>query len=272
MNASTATETRGRAPAGHTTDWREDFRARWAAEARAVAEERPGVPGPFWALAATDWGQAAALAAALGARHVGVWGDLPASSAGNTQEISALAVYAGFERAGQYLFVHTIVPLTQPELPSQARIYPGIARLERHAQDLLGLRFVDHPDGRRWTRHNAWPAERFPLRPEFPRGGEPSGRARADADYPFAPILGAGVYEIPVGPIHAGIIEPGHFRFQAAGEEVLRLEERLGYVHRGVENWPSGARRTDWRGWRRESVATPPSPTLGPLVRRSSVP
>jgi Ni,Fe-hydrogenase III large subunit len=73
------------------------------------------------------------------------------------------------------------------------------------------------------------------LRNDFPLSGNSPKRTPADVDYPFVPVLGAGVYEIPVGPVHAGIIEPGHFRFHAVGEEVLRLEERLGYVHKGVE-------------------------------------
>jgi Ni,Fe-hydrogenase III large subunit len=100
---------------------------------------------------------------------------------------------------------------------------------------MLGVRFTDHPDGRRWTRHRAWSESQFPLRGDFPVEGLQPKRTPADSDYPFVPIQGSGVYEIPVGPVHAGIIEPGHFRFQAAGEPVLRLEERLGYVHKGIE-------------------------------------
>jgi len=107
--------------------------------------------------------------------------------------------------------------------------------MERHAQDLLGVRFEGHPDGRRWTRHKAWNAEDYPLRCDFPAAGRSTRRAPADADYPFVRVAGSGVYEIPVGPVHAGIIEPGHFRFQAVGETVLALEERLGYVHKGIE-------------------------------------
>ena len=53
--------------------------------------------------------------------------------------------------------------------------------------------------------------------------------------YPFVKVEGQGVHEIPVGPVHAGIIEPGHFRFSVVGERILRLEERLGYVHKGIE-------------------------------------
>ena len=66
------------------------------------------------------------------------------------------------------------------------------------------------------------------------------------ADYPFVRVEGDGVHEIAVGPVHAGIIEPGHFRFSVVGEKVLRLEERLGYTHKGIEK-----RFTSWRRWKR---------------------
>jgi Ni,Fe-hydrogenase III large subunit len=62
----------------------------------------------------------------------------------------------------------------------------------------------------------------------------PSPAASTD-DYPFVRVDGDGVHEIAVGPVHAGVIEPGHFRFSVVGEKVLRLEERLGYVHKGIE-------------------------------------
>ena len=78
----------------------------------------------------------------------------------------------------------------------------------------------------------SWPIDRFPLRRDFEASPkwEPG-----QEDYPFVRVAGDGVHEIPVGPVHAGIIEPGHFRFQIVGEKVLRLEERLGYVHKGIE-------------------------------------
>jgi Ni,Fe-hydrogenase III large subunit len=107
--------------------------------------------------------------------------------------------------------------------------------MERHLRDLFGIVLPDHPDRRRWTRHQAWPEHCYPLRHDFPASGHAPKRAPADSGYPFVPVLGSGVYQIPVGPVHAGIIEPGHFRFQAVGETVLQLEERLGYVHKGIE-------------------------------------
>ena len=90
----------------------------------------------------------------------------------------------------------------------------------------------DADDQRPWLWQASWPIDRFPLRRDFEASPkwEPG-----QEDYPFVRVAGDGVHEIAVGPVHAGIIEPGHFRFQVVGEKVLRLEERLGYVHKGIE-------------------------------------
>ncbi len=173
-----------------------------------------------------DWGAAAKVASALGYRHAGVWGD-------HIDDRIVVRACLAFE--GDYLALETAVPLSHPVLPSHTACYPGVDRLERHLQDMLGVAFLDHPDNRRWTRHQAWPEGSYPLRHDFPVSGYSPKRTPADSGYPFVPVLGSGVYEIPVGPVHAGIIEPGHFRFHAVGEDVLRLEERLGYVHKGIE-------------------------------------
>jgi Ni,Fe-hydrogenase III large subunit len=146
-----------------------------------------------------------------------------------------LVVRACLANQGDYLVLVTEVPLSQPVLASHTPCYPGANRMERHLQDMFGIALLDHPDSRRWIRHQAWPEHVFPLRSDFPVSGHAPGRARADSDYPFERMLGSGVYEIPVGPVHAGIIEPGHFRFHAVGEAVLKLEERLGYAHKGIE-------------------------------------
>ncbi|NEX19388.1 Ni,Fe-hydrogenase III large subunit [Thiorhodococcus mannitoliphagus] len=185
------------------------------------------------------WATAAKVAAAMGLRHAGLWADCLDDSA-LAAEDRAIRMQACLEHAGDYLVLETQVPMLRPVLASQASIYPGVDRLERHAHDLTGLELTSQPDGRRWTRHQAWPEDRFPLRGDFPLAGEPVGRAPADADYPFGRVQGTGVYEIPVGPVHAGIIEPGHFRFHAMGEDVLQLEERLGYVHKGIEKLAVG--------------------------------
>ena len=182
-------------------------------------------------LDAGDWGVAARIAASLGCRWAGLWGD--AVDMGIV--IQACLVYQG-----DYLVLVTRVPLSHPVLASHTPYFPAADRMERHLQDMLGIAFLDHPDGRRWTRHQAWAEHDFPLRQEFPLSGHAPRRTPADRDYPFERILGSGVCEIPVGPVHAGIIEPGHFRFHAVGEEVLRLEARLGYVHKGIEKLAVG--------------------------------
>ncbi len=209
-------------------DWLSEYLTRLKDEQVIVhgGEAQSLAPAHRLVLDAEDWGVAARVAAGLGCRWAGVWGDPGEADA---------VVQACLEHAGGFLVLETTVPLSHPILASHTAYFPGANRLERHLQDLVGVALSDSPDRRRWTRHQAWPDGEFPLRVDYPAAGRPRGRARADADYPFASIQGSGVCEIPVGPVHAGIIEPGHFRFQAVGEEVLQLEERLGYVHKGIE-------------------------------------
>lgn len=116
--------------------------------------------------------------------------------------------------------------------PSIAAVFPPATRLERAIQDLYGFRAVGLPDGRPWLNHGRWPAE---------AAAAPTSIVDRESSYPFLPVEGESLHEIPVGPVHAGIIEPGHFRFTAFGETVVRLEERLGYVHKGTESMMSGA-------------------------------
>ncbi len=104
-----------------------------------------------------------------------------------------------------------------------ARHKPAI-RLERAVRDLFGLDAEGAPDRRLWLDHGRWGDETPPA-----------------ASYPFLPVEGEALHQIPVGPVHAGIIEPGHFRFTAEGETVVRLEARLGYVHKGVDALLAGA-------------------------------
>jgi Ni,Fe-hydrogenase III large subunit len=223
-------------------DWLSDFLGRLSESGVNAHDDETLAPAHRLILDPESWEPAARAAAAMRLRHAGIWADPLDTPTDLTRDgvEPRLRVMACLERDGDYLILETEVSLNQPHLASQATHFPGISRLERHAHDLTGLVWTDQPDGRRWTRHQAWPEDRFPLRADFPVNGKDTGRAPADAEYPFAPIQGSGVHEIPVGPVHAGIIEPGHFRFQAMGEEVLRLEERLGYVHRGVEKLAVG--------------------------------
>jgi Ni,Fe-hydrogenase III large subunit/Ni,Fe-hydrogenase III component G len=116
--------------------------------------------------------------------------------------------------------------------PDISAVFPCATRMQRAVYDLVGLRAIGAEDTRQWLNHGNWPADYFPLQ-KLSSGTE---RFQSqEADYPFVHVDGDGVHEIAVGPIHAGVIEPGHFRFSVVGEKVLRLEERLGYAHRGIE-------------------------------------
>ena len=117
--------------------------------------------------------------------------------------------------------------------PSIGRLHPPAIRLERAARDLFGLDPVGLPDRRPWLDHGVWGvAQPF---------AATAGAVAAPPAYQFLPVEGEDLHEIPVGPVHAGIIEPGHFRFTADGETVVRLEQRLGYTHKGQEKLLQGA-------------------------------
>jgi Ni,Fe-hydrogenase III large subunit/Ni,Fe-hydrogenase III component G len=124
------------------------------------------------------------------------------------------------------------VPADEPVFPSLTPLAPEAGRMERAVRDLLGVS-AEGTDDRPWLRQAAWTSEQFPLRRDFDGNG--AGGPSPDENYSFVRVEGEGVHEIAVGPVHAGIIEPGHFRFSVVGEKVLRLEERLGYVHKGIE-------------------------------------
>ena len=116
--------------------------------------------------------------------------------------------------------------------PSVGAAHAPALRLERAARDLFGLVPDGLPDTRPWLDHGRWDVV-HPLGAKAP--------AAFAAPYSFLPAEGESLHQIPVGPVHAGIIEPGHFRFTASGETVVRLEERLGYVHKGIEGLMAGA-------------------------------
>jgi Ni,Fe-hydrogenase III large subunit/Ni,Fe-hydrogenase III component G len=123
------------------------------------------------------------------------------------------------------------VPDGDARCPDLSTIFPAANRMQRAAFDLVGVQH-DADDQRPWLWQASWPIDHFPLQRDF----EASPKWQpGEEDYPFVKVVGDGVHEIPVGPVHAGIIEPGHFRFQIVGEKVLRLEERLGYTHKGIE-------------------------------------
>jgi Ni,Fe-hydrogenase III large subunit len=121
----------------------------------------------------------------------------------------------------------------EASFPSVGAHHPPAIRLERAARDLYGLEPDGLPDKRAWLDHGRWGVSR-PLGPSGPAAAIPPG-------YEFLTAEGEGLHQIPVGPVHAGIIEPGHFRFTASGETVVRLEERLGYAHKGIDGLMSDA-------------------------------
>lgn len=129
-----------------------------------------------------------------------------------------------------------IIPFVQlkntEEFPSLTPAIHAAGFYERKILTFLGLIPIGHPDPRPLILHENWPTDAFPLRKDFDWKTKPD---LEQGTYPFQKVEGEGIYEIPVGPIHAGIIEPGHFRFSVAGEEIVLLEARLGFTHKGSE-------------------------------------
>ena len=155
------------------------------------------------------------------------------------------AIYACYRWRSEYLIMKTEAPVDEPIFPTLTDKYLPAYRFERQIKSLMGLIPVGHPDPRPWIKFEDWPEDAWPLRKTFDAS---KTMPKVTGEYKWIRAEGEGVYEIPVGPVHAGIIEPGHFRFQAVGEDIINLEERLGYVHKGVEkrfeslSWQEGAR------------------------------
>jgi Ni,Fe-hydrogenase III large subunit len=144
------------------------------------------------------WSRAIALLAAGDLTLLSIWGDVwQVSLALLEPEDHGIAVLT--------------LPCPDGQFPSVGAMHPPAIRLERAIRDLFGYQPVGSPDTRPWLDH------------------------RDGTNYDFLPVEGTGLHQIPVGPVHAGIIEPGHFRFTCDGETVVRLEQRLGYTHKGVD-------------------------------------
>jgi Ni,Fe-hydrogenase III large subunit/Ni,Fe-hydrogenase III component G len=176
-------------------------------------------PWPRVPVTDDGWRQAIDQLAAGHLTLLGLWGDAPAVHMALLAEtFDDIAVLSYICKDGTY--------------PSVAARHPPAIRLERAIRDLFGLDATDAPDTRSWLDLGFWNV-RHPL-------GKKEA-AQKPAPYVFLPAEGEGLHQIPVGPVHAGIIEPGHFRFTANGEHVVRLEQRLGYVHKGIESLMQGA-------------------------------
>jgi len=187
-------------------------------DGRTIAGHRPW---PRMEVRADTW---TAAADRLGRGHLallGLWGD-------------AQAVHMAIADAGSPDRIR-VLSLACPDshYPAVGRLHPPAIRLERAAADLFGLVPVGLPDARPWLDHGTWGMH-------APLAAQPAD-ARPAADYTFLPVDADDIHQLPVGPVHAGIIEPGHFRISADGDTIVRLEERLGYTHKGVERLLEGA-------------------------------
>ena len=164
-----------------------------------------------------------------------LWAELYGALQQGTLDLVALWGEVGFVHiAGRDDTGAAIFSLACPQgtYPSLGKVHTPAIRLERALADLVGLRADGLPDARPWLDHGRW-TEGRPLSPK------PS---TPETDlYVFLPVEGEGLHEVPVGPVHAGIIEPGHFRFTANGETIARLEARLGYTHKGTAALMRGA-------------------------------
>ncbi len=131
-----------------------------------------------------------------------------------------------------FIIIQIKVEEKLPKFATLTHKIPSANWYEREIQDMFGLVPVGHPDPRRLFHFEDWPSGLYPLRKDFDIRTKPE---RVKGEYIYRRVEGEGVYEIPVGPVHAGVIEPGHFRFSVAGEPILNLEIRLFYTHKGVE-------------------------------------
>jgi Ni,Fe-hydrogenase III large subunit len=176
-------------------------------------------PWPRTVITAEVWRGATELLAVQRGSLLGLWGDS-----------GSVHMALCDESSGEIGVVSLACP--DREFPSVAQGHPPALHLEAAIRDLFGLQPSESPDPRPWLDHGRW-GIRHPL--------GPTGFLPETEPYVFLPAEGESLHEIAVGPVHAGIIEPGHFRFTAAGETVVRLEERLGYAHKGIEGLMAGA-------------------------------
>ena len=186
-------------------------------EGKTIPEHRPW---PRLVVDEDGWRFAASQLSAGSWTLLGLWGDIG--------EVHM----AVLDEGARGIAVVTI-PCPDGRFPSVGAVHPPAIRLERAVRDLYGLEPVGCPDTRPWLDLGFWDVQH----PLGKRRGAPSSRA----PYAFLLAEGENLHQIPVGPVHAGIIEPGHFRFTANGETVVRLEQRLGYVHKGIEALMAGA-------------------------------
>src|SRR5229473_7615838 len=175
-------------------------------------------PTPRVIVSAETWRMLTAQLAAGRTTLFGLWGD-------------AGQVHMALLEEGEIVVV--TIECRDGKFPSVGQVHPPAIRLERAIQDLYGLESLDLRDRRPWLDH-----DRFGVK--HPLGAHVEA-SPVSTPYQFLPSEGESLHQIAVGPVHAGIIEPGHFRFTVNGETVVRLEQRLGYVHKGIESLMAGA-------------------------------
>ncbi len=186
-------------------------------------------PLPVWhgCVDRDAWNAAAIAAATVGGRLVSMWGVDRRGAGGGQVACVAYALPQGLA------WLELTLAESEDSFPDLGGVFACAGRMQRAMADLSGLRADGQADTRPWLDHGLWAPGAPPLQHDAPPAGAPAGSV--PPDYPFVRVEGDGVHEIAVGPVHAGIIEPGHFRFSVVGEKVLRLEEHLGYVHKGIE-------------------------------------
>jgi Ni,Fe-hydrogenase III large subunit/Ni,Fe-hydrogenase III component G len=163
-------------------------------------------------------------------------------AASDEREVTgSFKLYYTFASARDKFIVVTSTMVDEKDctFPSITPVVHAAHWYEREIKDYFGLIPEGHPDTRRLCLHPDWPKRTFPMRRDFKI--EQDVPRRTDGKSQFRQVEGEGVIQIPVGPIHAGIIEPGHFRFSAVGENVINLEARLFYTHRGMEKLAEGS-------------------------------
>jgi Ni,Fe-hydrogenase III large subunit len=177
-------------------------------------------PWPRFIVTADTWRSLTEELVDARATLLGLWGDEGAVHMALIEEPSGeIAVFT--------------LPCPDGKFPSVGALHPPAIRLERAIRDLYGLKSIGLSDTRPWLDLGFWGVT-------LPLGSKKRAR-KAQKAYAFLPVEGDHLHQIPVGPVHAGIIEPGHFRFTCGGETIARLEERLGYVHKGTESLMTGA-------------------------------
>ncbi len=160
-----------------------------------------------------------------GAKLISLWGD-------TGQATDKYSLNMVFDINSELVAFTLLLDADNPQYPDFSRLFPCANRQQRATFDLLGFQAMQAKDERPWLSHHQWNTV-FPLLKNSKL--QSTQDASASHNYHFKKIAGESVHEIPVGPVHAGVIESGHFRFQVVGEKVLRLEERLGYKHKGIE-------------------------------------